>query len=73
MSYEDDCITVVSSGVAPLNSWELLRLITDSLAVSATSPLGKIPSANHTRFCSRGQPNNTEKGSVFRGTVKENK
>lgn len=68
------CLTVWS-GATPLNSCELLRLVTDSLVVSATSPLGKMPSANHTRFCSRGQPDNTQKKErrLFKGTVHENK
>ena len=57
------CLTVVWSGETALNSWELRRLVTDSLVVSATSPLGRMPSANHTRFCSRGQPDNTEVSS----------
>lgn len=51
-------LTMVWSEVTPLNSWEPLRLVTDSFVVSATSPLGRMPSANQTRFCSRGQPEN---------------
>lgn len=55
------CGLTVRSGVTSLNSWEPLRLVTDSFAVSATSPLGKMPSANQTRFCSRGQPENSQR------------
>jgi len=58
----------------PLTDWsgepEPRRLATDSLAVSATSPLGKMPSANHTRFCSRGQPADTH--TVLQGLINNN-
>lgn len=53
-------LTAVGSGhAAGPDSCALRGLGADSRLVSATSPLGRMPSANHTRFCSRGQPDDT--------------
>ena len=45
-------LTVGVSGKTGLKSSEHLLLPDDNFIVSATSPFGSMPSANHTLFCS---------------------
>jgi hypothetical protein len=45
-------LTVGTSGKTGLKSSEHLLLPDDNFVVSATSPFGSMPSANHTLFCS---------------------